>query len=135
VSSYYYICVRILLSTCPHTTISFLILLHACPHSTIYVSSYYYMCPHTTIYVFHTSIYVSSYYYIFVLIRLRMCPHTARLVPLLTTRTLFFCLFFFVLWFRLAPPLLTTRMPISLLSVANSCAQVSGFSYLYLVVI
>jgi hypothetical protein len=29
----YYICVRILLYTCPHTT----------------VSSYYYMCPHTTV--------------------------------------------------------------------------------------
>jgi hypothetical protein len=38
VSSYYYICVLILLSIRPHTT--------------IYVSSYYYMCPHTTIYTF-----------------------------------------------------------------------------------
>ena len=37
VSSYYHMCV--------------LILLGKCPHNTIYVSSYYYLCPHTTIYV------------------------------------------------------------------------------------
>ena len=45
VSSYYYICVRILLYVSPHTP--------------MYVSSYHYMCSHT--------IYVSSYYYICVL--------------------------------------------------------------------
>ena len=48
VSSYYYICVLILL----------------------YVSSYYYMCPHTTIYS------VSSYFYVCVLILPYMRPHT-----------------------------------------------------------
>ncbi len=37
VSAYHYICVRIPLYMCPHTT--------------IYVSSYHYMCPHTTIHV------------------------------------------------------------------------------------
>jgi hypothetical protein len=47
VSSYYYICVLILL----------------------YLSSYYYICPHTTICV-------SSYYYICVLILLYVCPQT-----------------------------------------------------------
>ncbi len=63
VSSYYYICV--------------LILLYMCPHATIFVSSYSYgcvlillrMCPHTP-----TD--VSSYSYGCVLILLRMCPHT-----------------------------------------------------------
>ncbi len=60
VSSYYYVCVLVLLYICV------LVLL---------VSSHYYMCPHTTIYV-------SSFYYICVLILLymsscySMCPHT-----------------------------------------------------------
>jgi hypothetical protein len=95
VSSYYYICVLILLYMCPHTTTMYvsscyyvcvLILLYMCPHTTIYVSSYccicvlillLYMCPHATMYVSsyyymcpHTTIYVSSYYYICILILL-----------------------------------------------------------------
>jgi hypothetical protein len=52
VSSYYCICVLILLFMCPHTyhtSMCVLILLYMCPHTTICVSSYYYMCPHTTI--------------------------------------------------------------------------------------
>ena len=69
VSSYYYICVRILLyvsssySMCPHTTIRVLILLYMCPHTTTDVSSYYYL---------------SS-----VLILLHMCPdtHTTAVRP------------------------------------------------------
>jgi hypothetical protein len=51
VSSYYHMCVLLLLYVCPHTT----------------------MCPHTTIYVF-------AYYYICVLILLYMCPHTTILL-------------------------------------------------------
>jgi hypothetical protein len=105
VSSYYYICVLILLHMCPHrlqgqrvrelyvssyyymcphtTTICVLILLHMCPHTTTYVSSYYYIC---VLIGFKDSVsenytfvlillYVSSYYYICVLILLHMCPH------------------------------------------------------------
>jgi hypothetical protein len=41
VSSYYYICVLILLYTRPQTSICVLILLYMCPHTTIYVSSFY----------------------------------------------------------------------------------------------
>ncbi len=37
-SSYYYVCVLILMYKCPHTTIRVLILLYACPHTTIYAS-------------------------------------------------------------------------------------------------
>jgi hypothetical protein len=61
-SSYYYICVLILLQMCPHTT--------------AYVSSYYYIF---VLILLH----VSSYYYICVVIRLYVCsycyicPHTA----------------------------------------------------------
>jgi hypothetical protein len=62
VSSYYYICVLILLYILSSSY-------HMCPHTTLYLSSYYYMGPHTTIYV-------SSYYYVCVLILLHMCPHT-----------------------------------------------------------
>ncbi len=84
-SSYYYICVLILLYMCPHTTVyvCVLILLYMCPHTAIYVSSYsyicvlilLYMCPHTNIYTCPhnmcppTTIYVSSYYYIYVLMQ------------------------------------------------------------------
>ncbi len=57
VSSYYYICVLILLHMCPHTTICVSSYYYMCPHTTINVSSYYYLYPHTTINV-------SSYYYI-----------------------------------------------------------------------
>jgi hypothetical protein len=88
VSSYYCICVLILLrerlgerqasyvrannllyvcprtTMCPHTTIYVSSFYCVCPHTTIYMSSYYYMCPHTTTCV-------SSYCY--------MCPHTAIL--------------------------------------------------------
>ncbi len=90
VSSYYYICVLILLYVCPHVAyMSMLSTLRPfrrscsmcvcmCPHSNTYVSSYYYisvlhnymcvviqqyMCPHTTIHA-------SSYYYTCVLILL-----------------------------------------------------------------
>ncbi len=91
VSSYYYICVLVLLHMCPHTTtyvssdynICVLILQHMCLHTTICVLILQYMCPHTTICVLillymcpHTSIYVSSYYYICVLVLLYVCPHT-----------------------------------------------------------
>ncbi len=84
VSSYYYICVLILLYMCP-------LILHMCPHNTKYVSSYYYMCPHTTTCVLIPCLlalgiymcYVSAYHpssllgYICVLILLLyMCPHT-----------------------------------------------------------
>jgi hypothetical protein len=67
VSSYYCICVLILLYTCP------------CPHTAVYVSSCYYvssyynMCPHTTIYV-------SSYYCICASRLPCMCPHTTLFV-------------------------------------------------------
>jgi len=50
VSSYYYICVLILLYMCPHITVCVLIFLYMCPHITMYVSSYY------------SRICVSSYY-------------------------------------------------------------------------
>ena len=74
-SSYYYVCVLILLSSyynmCPHTAICVssnyyifvLILLYMCPHTTMYIHILLYMCPHTTTYV-------SSYYCICVLILL-----------------------------------------------------------------
>jgi hypothetical protein len=97
VSSYYYICVLILLYTCPHTyyytkcilgtPLSYVrILLYMCPHTTIYVSLYYYIyvsshtcrsvavcgasATHSSSYYICvlTLLYVSSYYY--------MCPHT-----------------------------------------------------------
>jgi hypothetical protein len=58
-SSYYYICV--------------LILLYMCPHTAIYVSSYYYICVLILLYMCpHTAIYMSSYCYICVLILLYM---------------------------------------------------------------
>ncbi len=65
VSSYYYICVLILLYMCPHTA-------DVCWRLLTYegVSGALQVCPHTTIYV-------SSYCYICVLILLCMCPHTA----------------------------------------------------------
>ena len=60
VSSYYYICVLILLYMCPHTTICVLILPYMCPHTTIYVSSYYYIC---VLILLHVS---SYYYYVYI---------------------------------------------------------------------
>jgi hypothetical protein len=100
VSAYYYICVRILLYMCLHTSIM-------CPHPTIYPPAYCYTCARTLLYIQrpHTTIYVSSYllkhqramvqrrcnrhplptvcvlilyirYYICVFILLYMCPHT-----------------------------------------------------------
>jgi len=97
VSSYFYICVLILLHMCPHTStyvssscyICVLILLHMCPHTTlnvssscymcvlisvIYASAYYYTCRHPATRA-HAAIYASAYYYICVLILLYMCPH------------------------------------------------------------
>jgi hypothetical protein len=52
VSSYYYICILVLLYMCPRTTIyvssyyytCVLVLLYMCPRTTIHVSSYYYIC-------------------------------------------------------------------------------------------
>ena len=80
-----YMCVRILLCMCPHTTVyvsayycvCVLILLCMCPHTTVYVSAYYCvcvlillcMCPHTTVYV-------SSYYCVCVLILLHVSSPT-----------------------------------------------------------
>ncbi len=77
VSSYYCICVLILLYMCPHTAICVLILLYVSsvlpqqpqrniamlplPYTTIYMSSYYCICVLILLYT-----YVSSYYY--------MCP-------------------------------------------------------------
>ena len=55
VSSYYHMCVLILLYTCPHTTIY---------HTTIYISSYYPICVLILLYV-------SSYYCMCVLILLQ----------------------------------------------------------------
>jgi hypothetical protein len=98
VSSYYYMCVLILL-----------ILLCMCPHTAIYMSSYYlHLCPHTTIFVssyyhirvFHTTMHAArtSLRYAYVSIRqvcirqpihttmhaartsLYMCPHTTTYV-------------------------------------------------------
>jgi hypothetical protein len=63
VSSYFYICVRILLDMCPHTvryfcmyvssycSICFLILLYMCPHTALYVSSYCSICVLILLYV------------------------------------------------------------------------------------
>ena len=76
-SSYYYMCVLILLYMFLILLYMFLILLYMflillymCPHTTVYcVLILLYICPHTTVYVPHTTIYVSSYYYI-------LCPHT-----------------------------------------------------------
>jgi hypothetical protein len=70
VSSYYCICVLILLYMCPHTTmcVSFvLMLLCMCPYTTICVLILLCMCPHTTMCP-HTLMYVSSYQYIRVLL-------------------------------------------------------------------
>jgi hypothetical protein len=72
VSSYYYMCVLILLYVSSYCCICVLMLLHefahlsysACCGGLLYVSSYYYICPHTTIYV-------SSHYYMCVLILLQ----------------------------------------------------------------
>jgi hypothetical protein len=88
-SAYGYICLLILLHTCPHTAtyvssygyIRVLILIHTCPHTATYVSSCGYIrvlillhtCP-------HTPTYVSSYGYIRVLILLHTCPHTSTYV-------------------------------------------------------
>ena len=58
VSSYYHICVLVLIYVCPYT---------------MYVSSYYYVCVLILLYV-------SSCYYICVLILLYMCPHTTKYV-------------------------------------------------------
>jgi hypothetical protein len=64
-SSYYHICVLILLYMCPHAAQYVLILLYMCPHATICVSSYYYVCVLMLLYMCpHTSLCVSSYYYI-----------------------------------------------------------------------
>ena len=55
ISTYYCICVLILLCVCPHTTICVLIRLYVssyyykCVLILLYVSSYCYMCPHTAI--------------------------------------------------------------------------------------
>jgi hypothetical protein len=74
VSSYIvhrYTCIRVMKATiyvCPHTTmyvssyyyLCVLILLYMCPHTTMYVSSYYFTFPHTTLYMCpHTTMYVS----------------------------------------------------------------------------
>jgi hypothetical protein len=67
VSSYYYICVLILLYMCPHM----------CPHTTIYVSSYYYMCPRTTKQAGPVDL-PTNENYICVLILLYMCPRTTK---------------------------------------------------------
>ncbi len=94
VSSYYHICVLILLCMRRHTTM--------CPQTTLYVSAYSYICykcpdiyrsmsPSSYTFVLillyvssysytcymcpHTSIYVFSYSYTCVLILLYMCPH------------------------------------------------------------
>ena len=78
-SSYCYVCVRILLCMCPHATVCVLILLYMCPHSCVlmllYVSSYCFMCP-------HTAMYVSSCYC--------MCPHATVCVLIL--------LYLFLVW-------------------------------------
>ena len=65
-SSYYYICV--------------LILLYMCLHSTMYVSSYYYVCAACLVGLVISSV-SSNWYllyvsYIYVLILLYMCPHS-----------------------------------------------------------
>jgi hypothetical protein len=68
VSSYYYICV--------------LILLYMCPHTTIYVSSYYYICMkihQRRIYYYICVLillYMCRYYISSALVLLYMCPHT-----------------------------------------------------------
>jgi hypothetical protein len=81
-SSYYYICVRILLCV--------LILLYMCPHTTKYVSSHIYTILYEYLALLYLILYeylallylMSSYYYICVrillcvLILLYMCPHT-----------------------------------------------------------
>ena len=106
VSSYYYICVFILLYMCSHTAIYvssyyYICVLRGCSSlnsasavymcvlTVVYLTNicYYicvlillYMCLHTTICVSHTAIYVSSYCY--------MCPHTTTCVLIL----LYMCL-------------------------------------------
>jgi hypothetical protein len=100
VSSYYYICVLILVYMCPHTCIyvsASHTCIYMCQELLIYVSGatdtcvliLLYISPHTTIYVSGATD-VSSYYYICllillyvsratdicVLILLYMCPHT-----------------------------------------------------------
>jgi hypothetical protein len=104
-SSYYYICARILLYLCVHSTIYVLAFYYICTLVLLYVCLVDAMCPHTTRCVRvcpHTTIcvlillyvlillcvlmllYMSSYYYICVLILLYMCPHPTIcvLVPL-----------------------------------------------------
>ncbi len=80
ITSYYYICVLILLYVCPHPTIYVSSYYCTCPPNTTSVLILLYMCPHTK--CPHTTIYVSSYhyvslhYYICVLTLLYICPHT-----------------------------------------------------------
>ncbi len=77
VSSYYYICVLILLYVSSYYHIYVLILLYVSSYYYICVLILLYMCPHArrvrgesrrSSYYTHTTIYVSSYYYICVLI-------------------------------------------------------------------
>ena len=88
VSSYYYMCVLILLYMCPNTTIyvsSYYyirvpILINMCPHTTIYVSSCYYIS--SVLILLYKQVHVSLDAYdtaasVCVLILLYMCPNTA----------------------------------------------------------
>ncbi len=91
VSSYYCICVLILLHMCPHTTVcvSDTILLIRCLLALGICMCY--MCPHTIpprswdIYVFSYYGISVLYYYICVCILLYMCPHTTIYVSSPTT--------------------------------------------------
>ena len=88
VSSYYYICVLILLYMCPHTTICVSSYYYICVLILLHVSSFYYVSSYSSYYYMcvlillcispHTTIYLSSFYYICVLMLLYMCPHSAR---------------------------------------------------------
>jgi len=110
-SSYYYICVLILIYVCPYTAIVFsycyicvLILLYMCPHTAIDVSSYYacvlicvLMLQHILLYMYpHTAIYVSSYYSVCVLICVlmlqHMCPHEICMCLKKIMKCVSFCL-------------------------------------------
>jgi hypothetical protein len=87
-SSYYYVCVLILLYMCPHTNVCASSCCYVCPLDTICVLILLYKCPHTSICVlllyvsaYHLSsycyicalllLYVSSYHYICVLMRIK----------------------------------------------------------------
>ena len=86
-SSYYYICVVILLYMCRHTTICVLILRYMRPHSI--------MCPHTTICVL-ILLYMCPHRIICVLMLLYMCPHTTMYVYSTGGRKFQLFFFFFV---------------------------------------